>query len=190
MTLAHRYRCYGAGTIYLKLRQAGEQVNHMRVERLYAQEQLQIRRRKRKKVPMADRQPLDRPVAANTVWSMDFVFDRIANGRSLKILGIVDDGTSEAVALHPDHAIGGHYLVRILDRVCAARGYPRIIRSDNAKEFTGKAMLSCACVRGVALRLIEPGKPIQNAYIESFNGRHPVTIDCNSSNYGAYGTHK
>ena len=171
VALAHRHRRYGAGIIYLKLRQTGERVNHKRVERLYAQERLQIRRRKRKKVPVADRQPLERPASANALWSMDFVFDRIANGRSLKILGIVDDGTHEAVAVHPEHAIGGNHLVRILDRICAMRGYPKVIRSDNAKEFTGKAMLAWAYERGVALRLIEPGKPNQNAYIESFNGR-------------------
>lgn len=171
VALAHRHRRYGAGMIYLKLRQAGELVNHKRIERLYAQEKLQIRRRKRKKVPVTDRQPLARPAVPNTVWSMDFVFDRVANGRSLKILGVVDDGTHEAVAVHPDHAIGGEYLVRVLDDICVGRGYPRIIRSDNAKEFTGKAMLSWAAERDVKLRLIEPGKPNQNAYVESFNGR-------------------
>ena len=109
--------------------------------------------------------------AANEVWSMDFVFDRIASGRSLKILGIVDDGTHEAVAVHPEHAIGGEHRVRVLQRICASRGYPRIIRTDNAKEFTGKAMLTWGYEHGVKLRLIEPGKPNQNAYIESFNGR-------------------
>ena len=98
-------------------------------------------------------------------------FDRIASGRSLKILGIVDDGTHEAVAVHPEHAIGGEHLVRVLERICASRGYPRIIRTGNAKEFTGKAMLTWGYEHGVKLRLIEPGKPNQNAYIESFNGR-------------------
>lgn len=171
IALAQRHRRYGAGMIYLKLRQAGERVNHKRVERLYAAEKLQIRRRRRKKVPVTDRQPLERPEGANAVWSMDFVFDRVAGGRRLKILGIVDDGTTESVATHPEHAIGGDHLVRILDRICVTRGYPGIIRTDNAKEFTGKAMLTWAYRRGVKLRLIEPGKPNQNAYIESFNGR-------------------
>lgn len=170
VALAQRYRRYGAGMIYLKLRQAGRADNHKRVERLYAAEGLQIKRR-RKKIPVADRQLLERPLAVNEVWSMDFVFDRVASGRVLKILGIVDDGTHESVATHPEHAIGGHHLVRELDRICSTRGYPRIMRSDNAKEFTGKAMLSWAHERGVKLRLIEPGKPNQNAYIESFNGR-------------------
>jgi len=171
VTLAQWHRRYGTGMIYLKLRQSGEIVNHKRVERLYAEEKLQIKRRRRKKVPMAARQPLLRPTAANKVWSMDFIFDRVASGRSLKCLGIVDDGTHEAVTIHPEHALGGGHLVRILNRICHGRGYPRIIRTDNGKEFTGKAMLNWAHDHGVTLRLIEPGKPNQNAYIESFNGR-------------------
>jgi len=171
VALAQRYRRYGAGMIYLKLRQAGRAVNPKRVERLYAAEGLQIKRRRRKKIPVADRQPLERPLAVNEVWSMDFVFDRTASGRVLKILGVVDEGTHESVVTHPEHAIGGHHLLRELDRICSTRGYPRIMRSDNAKEFTGKAMLAWAHERGVKLRLIEPGKPNQNAYIESFNGR-------------------
>jgi len=171
IALAQRHRRYGAGMIYLKLRQGGEIVNHKRVERLYAAETLQIKRRKRKKVPVTDRQPLERPATANAVWSMDFVFDRIGGGRQLKILGIVDDGTTESVATHAEHALGGHHLVRVLDRICVIRGYPKIIRTDNGKEFTGRAMLEWAHEHAVKLRLIEPGKPNQNAYIESFNGR-------------------
>ena len=120
---------------------------------------------------MTDRQPLERPTAANEVWSMDFVFDRVASGRMLKCLAIVDDGTHEVVAVHPEHAIGGERLVRILDQICLKRGYPRVIRTDNGSEFTSKVMLNWAYERGVTLRLIEPGKPNQNAYIESFNGR-------------------
>lgn len=169
--LAQRHRRYGAEMIYLKLRQAGQRVNHKRVERLYALEKLQVRRRRRKKIPPGDRQPLIRPGAANEVWSMDFVFDRIASGRAVKCLAIVDDATHEAVAVIPEHAIGGDHLVRLLDEVCARRGKPAVIRTDNGKEFTGRAMLTWAHRHGIALRLIEPGKPNQNAYIESFNGR-------------------
>lgn len=169
--LAQRHRRYGAEMIYLKLRQAGQRVNHKRVERLYALEKLQVRRRRRKKIPPGDRQPLIRPGAANEVWSMDFVFDRIASGRPIKCLVTVDDATHEAVAVIPEHAIGGDHLVRLLDEVCARRGKPAVIRTDNGKEFTGRAMLTWAHRHGIALRLIEPGKPNQNAYIESFNGR-------------------
>ena len=136
MALAQRHRRYGVGMIYLKLRQAGEFINYKRVERLYRLEQLHIRRRRRKKIPVADRQPLIRPAKANEIWSIDFMFDRIASGRTLKCLAIVDDATHEAVAIVPEHAIGGDHLTRILDGICSQRG-----------------------------------KPNQNAYVESFNGR-------------------
>jgi putative transposase len=171
LALAHRHRRYGAGMIYLKLRQAGLVVNHKRVDRLYALAKLQVRRRKRKKVPVSERQPLVRPRTANEVWSMDFVFDRTAEGRVIKCLTIVDDATHESVAIVPERAIGGHPLTRILEQLRVTRGLPQVIRTDNGKEFCGRAMLTWAHERGVTLRLIEPGKPNQNAYIESFNGR-------------------
>jgi putative transposase len=171
VTLAHRHRRYGAGMIYLKLRQAGAHVNHKRVDRIYVAERLQIRRRRRKKVPLADRQPLLKPTAPNEVWSADFVFDRTAEGRVLKCLTIVDDATTEAVAIVPARALGGLPVTRVLDRLAIVRGLPRVLRTDNALEFCGRAMLTWAHERRVALRLIEPGKPNQNAYIESFNGR-------------------
>ena len=171
VALAHRHRRYGAGMIYLKLRQAGQRINHKRVERLYAEAGLQVRRRRRKKVPVADRQPLGRPLSANQVWSMDFVFDRTAEGRAIKCLTVVDDATHEAVAIVPERAIGGHALTHILDRLAVQRGLPQAIRTDNGKEFCGRAMLTWAHACGVKLFLIEPGKPNQNAYIESFNGR-------------------
>lgn len=171
IALAQRHRRYGVGMIHLKLRQTGELVNYKRVERLYRLEKLHIRRRRRKKIPVTDRQPLVRPGSANEVWSMDFAFDRVASGRTIKCLVIVDDATHEAVAIVPEHTIGGDHLTRILDGVCAQRGAPAIIRTDNGPEFTGRAMLNWAHRRGIALRLIEPGKPNQNAYVESFNGR-------------------
>jgi len=171
VALAQRHRRYGSGMIYLKLRQVGLQVNHKRVERLYAEARLQVKRRRRKKVPIADRQPLGRPQAANQVWSMDFVFDRTAEGRVVKNLTVVDDATHESVAIVPERAISGQSLTRILDRIALHRELPQAIRTDNGKEFCGHAMLTWAHMRGVKLFLIEPGKPNQNAYIESFNGR-------------------
>jgi transposase InsO family protein len=171
VALAQRHRRYGVGMIHLKLRQAGEAVNYKRVERLYRLEKLHIRRRRRKKIPVSERQPLIRPGAANEVWSMDFVFDRVASGRTLKCLAIVDDATHEAVAVMAEHTIGGDHLTRILEGICSQRGKPRVIRTDNGPEFVGKAMLTWAHRHGIDLRLIEPGKPNQNAYVESFNGR-------------------
>ncbi|URX62089.1 IS3 family transposase [Luteibacter anthropi] len=169
--LANRHKRYGVGMIYLKLRQAGHTVNYKRVERLYQEANLQVRKRRRKKIPPTQRQPLLRPAAANEVWSMDFVFDRTAEGRVIKCLTIVDDATHEAVAIEIERAISGIGVTRVMDRLAITRGLPKVIRSDNGKEFCGKAMVSWAHDRGVQLRLIEPGKPNQNAYIESFNGR-------------------
>lgn len=171
IALAQRHRRYGAGMIYLKLRQAGEIVNHKRVDRLYAEAGLQVKRRRRKKIPVSERHPLERPTTANQVWSMDFVFDRTGEGRSIKNLTVVDDATHEAVAIVAERALGGNQLVRILERLASKRGLPKAIRTDNGKEFCSRAMLGWAHARGVQLFLIEPGKPNQNAYIESFNGR-------------------
>lgn len=170
-TLAERHTRYGAGMIYLKLRQAGVVVNHKRVDRIYAEARLQVRRRRRKKVPLADRQPLVRPARPNEVWSADFVFDRTADGRVLKCLTIVDDASHEAVAITTARALGGVQVTRVLEQLAATRGLPKVLRTDNGKEFCGRAMLTWAHAHGVALRLIAPGKPTQNAYIESFNGR-------------------
>ena len=169
--LAQRHRRYGAPMIYLKLRQAGHCVNHKRVERLYGLEKLQVKRRRRKKIPVSERQPLVRPGGANEVWSMDFLFDRVASGRTLKCLVIVDDATHESIAIVVEHSMGGNQLTRVLDGICSRRGRPSVIRTDNGPEFCGKAMLTWAHRNAVTLRLIQPGKPNQNAYVESFNGR-------------------
>lgn len=190
VALAQRHKRYGVGMIYLKLRQEGHLVNYKRVERLYREERLQVRRRRRKKVPLGERQPLLRPIRANEVWSMGFVFDRTADGRVIKCLVIVDDATHEPVAIDVERAISGQGVCRVLDRLALSRGLPKVIRTDNGKEFCGKAMVTWAHDRGVQLRLIvrawsrlvnrcslrhssrsrplnEPGKPNQNAYVES-----------------------
>ena len=105
------------------------------------------------------------------MWSADFVFDRTAEGRVLKCLAIVDDATTEAVAIVPARALSGVAVTRVLDRLALTRGLPRVLRTDNGLEFCGRAMLTWAHERRVVLRLIAPGKPMQNAYVESFNGR-------------------
>ncbi len=169
--LAQRHRRYGVGTIYLKLRQRGECVNYKRVERLYRLEKLRVQRRKRKKRDLTERYPLGRPSRLNEVWPIDFVFDRTASGRTLKCLSVVDDATYEAVAVIPDHSMGGLQLTRHLDQLADRGVLPRIIRSDNGPKFVGKAMLTWAPERNVKFRQTDPGKPSQNACIESFKGR-------------------
>jgi len=123
VALAQRHRRYGVGMIYLKLRQEGLVVNYKRVERLYQEAKLQVRRRKRKKIPMAERQPLLRPTRANEVWSMDFVFDRTAEGRVIKCLTVVDDATHESIVIEVERAISGAGVARVMDRL--ARACPR-----------------------------------------------------------------
>ncbi|MGR4895384.1 IS3 family transposase [Stenotrophomonas sp. LARHCG68] len=169
--LAQRHKRYGVGMIHLKLRQKWLVVNYKRVDRLYQEAGLQVRRRKRKKVAVGERQPLIRPFAANEVWSMDFVFDRTAEGRVIKCLTIVDDATHEGVAIEVERAISGQGVSKVLDRLAAQRGLPRVISTGNGKEFCGKAMAAWTHDKEIALRLIELGKPNQNAYVESFNGR-------------------
>lgn len=120
---------------------------------------------------MADRQPLGRPQAPNAVWSADCVFDRTAEGRVLQGLAIVDDATTEAVAIVPARALGGLPVTRVLERLALERGLPGGLRTDNGTACCGRAMLTWAHSRSVTLRLLEPGKPNQSAYIESFNSR-------------------
>ena len=115
--LAHRYKRYGAEMIYLKIRQTGLLVNHKRVERIYQQEALQVRRRKRKKVPVADRQPLLSPAKANEVQSMDFVFDRTAEGCVIKCLTVGDDATHESIGIFPEPTIRDNLVSRFIDQV-------------------------------------------------------------------------
>ena len=132
LALAQRHKRYGVGMIHLKLRQSGLPVNYKRVERLYQDAKLQVRRRKRKKVLVGERQPLLRPDRANEVWSMDFVFDRTAEGRVIKCLTIVDDATHESVAIEVERAISGHGVSRVLDRLALSRGLPKVIRRPPA----------------------------------------------------------
>ena len=141
LALAQRHKRYGVGMIHLKLRQSGLPVNYKRVERLYQDAKLQVRRRKRKKVLVGERQPLLRPDRANEVWSMDFVFDRTAEGRVIKCLTIVDDATHESVAIEVERAISGHGVSRVLDRLALSRGLPKVIRRGCA-EF---------CVNGISV---------------------------------------
>lgn len=130
-----------------------------------------MRRRRRRKGVALEREPLQLPGAPNEVWSMGFVMDALSDGRRLKMLTIVDDFTKEAVDIVVDRSICGAYVSRALERAATFRGLPKMIRTDQGPEFTGKALDQWAYGRGVQLKLIQPGKPTQNAFIESFNGR-------------------
>jgi len=169
--LAQERRRFGYRRIHALLRREGIEVNHKRVYRLYRAAELAVKRRKRRKGVMVPREPLTLPVRRNEVWSMDFVMDSLANGRRLKVLTVVDDCTKEAVNLVADFGISGHYVTRILDQVARFLGYPKAVRTDQGPKFTGRALDQWAYQHGVQLKLIQPGKPTQNAFIESFNGK-------------------
>lgn len=169
--LAHARRRFGYRRIHDLLRREGVQANHKKVYRLYREAGLAVRKRKRRKLVMLDRQALQSASEPNEVWSMDFVMDSLGNGRRLKCLTIVDDFTRECLDIPVDHGISGAYVARVLDRIGQFRGLPRAIRTDQGPEFTSRALDQWAYGKGVDLKLIAAGKPTQNAYIESFNGK-------------------
>lgn len=169
--LAEQRRRFGSPRLHVLLQREGYLVNHKRVERLYREEGLSLRSKKRKKRISHLRTVLDRPAQANQHWSMDFVSDSLRNGRRFRVLTIVDDLTRECPALEVDHSLPGLRVTRVLDRLAATRGLPNVITVDNGPEFISRALDSWAHENSVKLRFIQPGKPVQNAYIESFNGR-------------------
>jgi putative transposase len=169
--LAQERRRFGYRRIHALLRREGHQINHKRTYRLYREANLAVRQRKKRQGVAVPREPLVLPQKRNAVWSMDFIFDALSSGRRLKVLAIVDDCTKELVDLVADSSISGHYVCRVLDRAARFRGYPQSIRTDQGPEFTGKALDQWAYQHGVELKLIQAGKPTQNAFVESFNGK-------------------
>src|SRR5258708_5375907 len=152
-------------------RREGAKVNHKRVYRLYREEGLAVRRRRRKRVSAGVRGPLPEASKPTERWLMDFVADGLGNGRVFRTFNVVDDFTRECLAIEVDTSLGGERVVRVLDRICDESGPPKVLVMDNGPEFTGHALDRWAYERGVKLHFIQPGKPVQNAYIESFNGK-------------------
>lgn len=171
LEIAGQKRRYGYQRIHVLLRREGFEINHKRTLRLYREEGLQVRRRKRKKATAMERNPLPQPQAPNLSWSMDFVMDSLADGRRIRCLNIVDDYTKECLAIETDTSLPGKRVIAVLERLAHSRGLPVSITVDNGPEFAGKAMDAWAYETGVKLSFIRPGKPIENAYIESFNGK-------------------
>lgn len=169
--IAYERRRFGYRRVHQLLRREGIKVNHKKVYRLYREAGLAVRKRKRRKGIMVERQPLLLPEMPNHTWSMDFVMDSLANGRRIKCLTIVDDFSKECLDIPVANGISGEQVARTLDGIAAFRGYPMAVRTDQGPEFTGKALDQWAYQNGVELKLIQPGKPMQNGYIESFNGK-------------------
>lgn len=169
--IAQVRRRFGYRRIHDLLRPQFPGVNHKRIYRLYSQAQLTVRKRKKVRRAASERVPLAVAVRVNEVWSMDFVSDSLANGRRIKCLTVADDFTHECVDIAVDYGISGQYVTRLLDRAAIFRGYPAAVRTDNGPEFTCRAFIAWAQAHGVRHILIQPGRPMQNGYIESFNGK-------------------
>lgn len=164
-------RRFGYLRLHVLLRREGWRVNHKRVYRIYREEGLTVRHRKRKRRAGIVRVPLPTPERANQGWSMDFLQDTLASGRKFRILTIEDIYTREALAVEVDHSLGGMRVMRVLERLREVGRQPEWIVSDNGGEFTSRVVDQWAYEHGVRLAYIEPGKPRQNGYQESFHGR-------------------
>ena len=169
--IAHQRRRFGYRRVHDLLRRDFPGVNHKRVYRLYREANLAVRKRKKSKRPLHERVPLQLAKAVNEVWSMDFVSDSLSNGRRLKYLTVADDFSHECVDIAVDFGISGEYVTRLLDRAAVFRGYPDMVRTDNGPEFTSRVFMAWAQTHGIRHILIQPGRPMQNGYIESFNGK-------------------
>ncbi len=168
--LARQKPRYGYRRLHVLLERGGHEVNVKRVYRLYLEQGLSVRRKKRKRL-VRERVAEPRLTGPNQEWAMDFVTDGLATGRMVRILTVVDAYTRECVALEADFSLGSGRVTRVLERAIAERGRPETVRSDNGPEFTSRRMIGWAADWKVGLVNIEPGKPMQNGHVESFNGR-------------------
>jgi putative transposase len=169
--LAHERRRFGYRRLIIFLRREGFVVNHKRLFRIYREERLMVRKRGGRKRALGTRAPMAIPAAPNDLWSLDFVSDQFVCGRRFRILAIYDVCTRECLATVADTSLSGKRVARELDLLIAWRGRPRMIVSDNGTELTSNAILSWAGQTKVEWHYIAPGKPTQNAFVESFNGR-------------------
>jgi len=169
--LAAERRRFGYRRLGVLLEREGVRMNKKKLFRLYKEEGLAVRRRRGRKRATGMRAPMTLPDRPNQRWSLDFVSDALAWGRRFRILAVVDDFTREALALVVDTSIGGARLVRELDVLVASRGKPATIVSDNGTEMTSRTVLEWTNRAGIEWRYIVPGKPQQNGFVESFNGR-------------------
>lgn len=169
--IAQVRRRFGYRRIHDLLRPEFPDVNHKRVYRIYSAANLAVKKRKKAKRPASERVPLQIASAVNEVWSMDFVSDSLANGRRIKCLTVADDFSHECVEIATDYGISGQYVTRLLDQAAVFRGYPDVVRTDNGPEFTSRVFMAWAQTHGIRHILIQPGRPMQNGYIESFNGK-------------------
>lgn len=169
--VAEKRRRFGQERVFVVLRREGWRDGRHRVSRLYRELGLSLRLKRRQKRSAAVRVPMPMATRPHQTWSLDFVHDRLASGRTFKCLVVVDEYSRQCLAIEVDFGISGDRVIRVLDRLIELYGKPEAIRSDNGPEFAGNAMDAWAYRTGVKLDFIQPGKPTQNAFCESFNGR-------------------
>jgi putative transposase len=169
--LASERRRFGYRRLGLLLAREGIVINHKKLYRLYREERLTVRKRGGRKRALGTRRPMTLPQGRNQRWSLDFVSDALMDGRRFRILAVVDDFTRECLALVVNNSLSGARVCRELDRIAGLRGYPLLVVSDNGTELTSNAMLAWQQDRSVEWHYIAPGKPMQNGFVESFNGR-------------------
>lgn len=172
LELVERFPDRGFGKLYELLRRRGHRWNHKRVWRIYVGLGLNRRRKGKKRLPARDPVPLAAGVALNAGWSADFMSDALWDGRRFRTFNVVDDFTREALAVEIDLNLPAARVIRVLDRIAAWRGYPAKLRLDNGPEFIAVALAEWAEQHGVMLDFIQPGKPMQNGFIERFNGSY------------------
>ena len=168
--LAREKPRYGSPRLQVLLRREGWEVNHKRVERVYREAGLTLRRKKRKHCVRVGR-PLVERTAANQEWALDFVHDAVECGRTIRVLSVVDAYTRECLALEVDTSFASRRVTRVLEGIIAERGLPQTIRCDNGPELTSRHFLAWAIEHKIELAHIQPGKPMQNGRLESFNGK-------------------
>lgn len=179
--LANQRKRFGSPRLHILLKREGLVINHKRTERIYREEGLALRRKRRRKGAAGLRVAMPSPYGTNQRWSMDFVSDSIITGRRFRALVIIDDFSRECPAIEVDTSLGGNRVVSVLEKLSETRGLPEVITMDNGPEFTGKALDEWAYRRGVKLNFIRPGKPVDNAFAESFNGR--LRDECLNTNW-------
>ncbi len=168
--LARQKPRYGYRRLHALLSRRGHEVNVKRIYRLYVEERLMVRRKRRKRL-VRERAAESRLTRANQEWAMDFIVDGLATGRMVRILSVVDAYTRECLALEADTSLGSGRVTRVLERLIAQHGRPENVRSDNGPEFTSRRMLAWSENWKVGLVPIRPGRPMQNGHVESFHGR-------------------
>ena len=179
--LIGKHKSWGYPIIHDILRREGLVKNPKRTWRIYKENNLTLKLRKRHKRASMLRLELTEPTKPNERWAMDFMSDGLWNGRKFKVLTILDIFTKECLAIEIDTSINGNRVTRVLDWFALTRGVPEVITTDNGPEFAGIALDRCAYNNNVRLDFIKPGKPIQNAFIESFNGR--LRHECLNQHY-------